>query len=202
MPLKIKEAVKNPKLFLQYYLVLVKKLQVKRVKKQGQLFYKYKGYLYPEYLNKGNACLFILNEAKHYCQGKGIDVGADNWPLSGAIPILNKDNQNAHKLDNFSDCSLDYVFSSHCLEHLERWEEALKLWISKIKINGILFLYLPHKSMQLWNPGSPWVGLSHKWIPTFEIINKFLIDSGMKIIKYNPEKDKYWSFHIIAQKIM
>jgi len=202
MPLEIKEVVKNPNLILQYFLVLVKKIQVKRVEKNGHVFYKYKRDFYPEYLNKGNACSFILDKAKHYCQGKGIDVGADIWPLPGAIPILNKENQNAYKLDNFLDCSLDYVFSSHCLEHLVKWEEALSLWIRKLKINGILFLYLPHKSMRLWNPGGPWVGLEHKWIPTFEVINKFLMNNGMVLIEHNSDKDAYWSFHIVAKRVV
>ncbi|MFC1932171.1 methyltransferase domain-containing protein [Chloroflexota bacterium] len=198
---KIKKAIKNPGRIPTHFLTLLKRAQLKRIEKDGEIFYKYKGELYPEYLNKGNAASFILDKAKQHCQGKGIDVGASNWPFPGAIPIQNEKHQNAYKLDNFSDGSLDYVFSSHCLEHLDKWQDALGLWIRKLGINGILFLYSPHESMHLWNPGGPWCGDSHKWIPTFEIINSFLIDNRMEIIEYYPEKDKYWSFHIIAKKI-
>jgi SAM-dependent methyltransferase len=198
---KIKRAVKNPLEILPYFIVLSKRAQVKQIKKDGQVFYKYKGTLYPEYLNKGNAMSFILDKARKYCRGKGIDIGAGNFPFPGAAPIENNENQNAYNLDNFLDGSLDYVFSSHCLEHLKRWQDALKLWSSKLKIGGILFLYLPHESMQLWRPWGPWVFNSHKWIPTYEVINAFLADNGMEIMDYNPEKDMYWSFYIVARKI-
>jgi len=92
---------------------------------------------------------------------------------------------------NFADESLDFVFSSHCLEHLDKWQYALKLWIAKLRLNGILFLYLPHKSMRLWNPGGPWVGSNHKWIPSYQVINQFLIGHGMEILEYNPERDMF-----------
>ena len=172
-----------------------------RTRKNGQIFHKYRGVYYPDYLNKGNASSFISSKAKEYCNGRGIDIGADKWPQPGAIAILNETSQNAYKLDNFADNSLDYVFSSHCLEHLDNWQDALSLWISKIKPDGILFLYLPHKTMRLWNRGEPWVGFDHKWIPEAEIVNSFLVKNGMKIIEYNPDKDNYWSFHIVAKKI-
>lgn len=198
--LKIKKALKRPERILPYFLLLLRKGRVRCIEKDGEVFYRYKGFLYPEYLKKGNAVSFILDKVRQYCHGKGIDMGAGKWPLPGAILVRNEEQQNAYKLD-FSDGSLDYVFSSHCLEHLNKWQDALSLWIRKIKTGGILFLYLPHKSMRLWNPGGPWVGDDHKWIPVYKVINKFLIDNGMEIIEYNSEKDRYHSFHIIAKKI-
>ncbi|MHC4657758.1 MAG: methyltransferase domain-containing protein [Planctomycetota bacterium] len=175
--------------------------QEKEIEKNDEIFYSFKGELYPAYLNKGNAVAFIVDKAKPYCRGKGIDVGAGHWPLPGAIPIQNEEHQNAYKLGNFADSSLDFVFSSHCLEHLDKWQDALKLWIGKLRVKGILFLYLPHKSMRLWKPGGPWVGSNHKWIPSYQVINQFLIGHGMEILEYNPEKDAFWSFHIIAERI-
>ena len=177
------------------------RMQIHRIEKDGKVFYKYKGDMYPEYLIKGNAISFIIDKAKKYCKGKGIDIGAGIYPFPGAITIENDKHQNAYKLDNFSDGSLDYIFSSHCIEHLDKWQDALKLWIRKLKSNGIFVLYLPHESMRLWNPGSPWIFYAHKWKPTYEIINEFLIENGMEIIEYNTKKDKYWSFHIVARKV-
>jgi len=178
----------------------LKRLMVRRVIKNGRVYYVYKGEFYPEYLNKGDASSFIIQKAKQYCRGKGIDVGADRWPFPGAVPIQNEEEQNAYKLDKFPDQSLDYVFSSHCLEHLFRWEDVLRLWTAKLKYGGILFLYLPHESMYLWHPGQPWVGDTHKWIPNHKIVNTILESCSMEIIDYNPGKDEYWSFHIVAKK--
>lgn len=135
---------------------------VKRAVRNGQRGWVYHGHFYPEYLSHGNACSFIAEVALRYCVGRGVDIGADRWPLSGAEPIYNEVSRNAYNLNDYKDESLDYVFSSHCLEHLDRWPRALKLWISKLCRGGILFLYLPHESMELWNPGGPWLGLGHR----------------------------------------
>lgn len=198
---QIKKAINNPQKIFPYLIRLIQQYKIPRVKKNGELFHRYKGELYPDYLNHGNACEFIKDKALLYCKGKGIDIGADEWPLENAIPIQENTHINAYKLNAFEDNSLDFIFSSHCLEHLEKWDEALSLWIKKIKKGGILFLYLPHKSMKLWNPGAPWVGNNHKWIPTYEKILPFITNKGIEIIEYNPDKDKYWSFHILGKKI-
>jgi SAM-dependent methyltransferase len=174
--------------------------RVSVVRKGGSVFYKYKNNLYPDYLNRGNAVSFIADKAREYCHGYGVDIGAGQWPFPGAVPIQEAEHENAYKLDNFPDSSLDYVFSSHCLEHLDRWQDALALWIAKLKPGGILFLYLPHESMHLWRPGAPWVGDCHKWVPTYEAISSFLAGKGAEVVEYNPARDRYWSFHIVARK--
>ena len=201
MWLKVRKAIEHPDRVLPYFYRWVRQLRLKRIRKDGGVFYEYEGHLYPEYLNHGNATSFILDKAKQYCQGEGIDVGADRWPFPGAVPIQEEENQNAYRLDAFPDGSLDYVFSSHSLEHLDQWQDALRLWIRKLKINGILFLYLPHESMLLWHRGSSWVGDLHKWRPTYQILNPFLEVNGMEIAEHNPDKDRYWSFHIVARRI-
>lgn len=196
------KAIKHPEKIIPYVILRINQLQVFEILVDGALFHRYKGKRYPDYLNHGNACKFIAQKALTYCKGMGIDIGADKWPLPGAIPIHDEPQRNAYKLDSFADNSLDYVFSSHCLEHLDNWHEALSLWISKLKIGGVLFLYLPHKAMKLWNPGAPWVGNAHKWKPQHEILVPFLSERAMEIIEYNPSIDKYWSFHIVAKRVL
>jgi len=44
------------------------------------------------------------------------------------------------------------MYSSHCLEHVDNWTNILEYWISKLKTNGILFLYLPDFSQKYWRP--------------------------------------------------
>ena len=198
---KIMKVIKHPDRIIPYIICRINQLRIAKVVKNGELFYKYKGTLYPDYLNHGNACQFIAEKALTYCKGKGIDVGADKWPLPGAVPIQDEPHMNAYNLNAFEDNSLDYVFSSHCLEHLHRWKEPLLLWVSKLKMGGILFLYLPHESMKLWNPRGPWIGDAHKWKPKYEILLPFLTSHGMDIIEHNPYRDKYWSFHVVAKRI-
>lgn len=163
---------------------------------QNPSFYK-KSKLYPDYLKRGNMSQAMQSLAKKYCQGKGIDVGASNWPIAGARPIENKKEENAYKIQE-KDNSLDFVFSSHCLEHLDKWGAALKEWHRVLKNQGILFLYLPHPTCEMWLPQ---VNKYHKWSPDPKIVSEFLekeLKMKIKDITYLP--DAFMSFMIIAEK--
>ena len=198
---KIIKYALNPALFfkkLKFF--IIKRIRVKKIKNNDGVFYKYKNELYPEYLKYGNASQHISPLAKEYCNGKGLDIGSGSWPLEGSIPVENNNDLNAFNLDKFGDGSLDFIFSSHCLEHLDNWKIAIDLWISKIKSGGILFLYLPHETMRLWEPGGPWVEDEHKWAPNYKILNNYLKSKKLMIIDYNKFRDDYYSFHIIAKK--
>ena len=197
---KAKRIVKDPKYVFFVLYNRLRRLRIKRVEHDDNLFLKYKGVLYPEYLFRKNASSYIIDRAKRYCDGCGLDIGAGGWPFPGSIPVEDLLGQNALKLDNFPDGSLDYIFSSHCLEHLKEWQRALKLWIRKVKSGGILFLYLPHESMELWKPGGIF-GFQHKWLPNYRALNEFLKRNGLEIIDYEKERDRYWSFYVIARKL-
>lgn len=174
--------------------------RVTLVERDGARYYRYRGALYPERLNMGEAVAGIREKALQYCAGRGLDVGAGSWPLPGAIPVQEEAGRNAYSLDEFADGSLDFVFSSHCLEHLDRWPEALALWSRKLKPGGVMFLYLPHESMLLWRPGAPWVKDHHKWIPTAEAVAHLLAVNGLELAERGPERDEWWSFYLIARK--
>jgi SAM-dependent methyltransferase len=197
---KILKALRNPWAIVAHVKFLADPERVREVRRGGKLFYKYRGVLYPDYINRGNAAENIRSTALKYCIGSGLDIGADRWPFPGANPVYNEPHRNAYVLTDVPDASQDYVHSSHCLEHLERWQDALQLWVKKIKPGGYLFLYLPHEEMKLWNPGSPWVKDGHKWQPTVAVLRPFLESLNLKVIEFNSTHDHYWSFHIVAQK--
>lgn len=197
---KISAAFRNPLKIPCYILWQWNRLQVRKVAVSSKVYYKYRGALYPDYLNQGNATAFIAERALKYCRGVGLDIGAEGQPLTGATPIRNERFQNPYSLGAFPDSSLEYVFSSHSLEHLDRWREALRLWIRKLRPGGFLVLYLPHESMMMWRRCGPWVGMAHKWTPTYQVLLPFLEDRNMKIVEYNPGRDVYWSFHIVARR--
>lgn len=196
----IRRAVRHPDEILPGIICLYTRRQVKRVERDGQVFHEYRGELYPDYLTHGDAASNIVEHAKLFCVGSGIDIGANQWPFPGAIPIDDRGRENAYSLDRFADGGLDFVFSSHCLEHLALWKDALRLWIRKLKPGGVLFLYLPHESCALWRPGAPWVGGAHKWSPTWQVLVPFLQSCGMEIVEYNDGRDRYWSFHIVGKR--
>ena len=161
----------------------------------------YEDEFYPDYLTVGGAGPIIFPVALKVCHGTGIDIGAGLWPLPGAIPVdVWRGGGVGRNVSDFESGSLDYVFSSHCLEHIENWRESLDEWVRALKLGGIIFLYLPHPDCAIWHPGSPFVGEGHKWIPTSGIIRQALQELGCKIIQCEDGPDAMQSFYVCAQK--
>lgn len=153
--------------------------------------------LYPEFQAQGNASQFAIPFARHLCAGTGYDIGCNRieWSFPGSIPI---DPVISADFDayNLPTQKVDYIYSSHCLEHLTDWVAALDYWTECIKSKRILFLYLPHYSQEYWRP---WNNKKHKHIFTPEILRDYLLNSGYENIFYS-ERDLNDSFMIVGQK--
>jgi SAM-dependent methyltransferase len=163
----------------------------------------YLGNFYPDYLTVGGASHAIFREALKFCRGSGIDIGGGFWPLPNAVPVDKWCGPGLGRFtSDFKDGSLDYIFSSHCLEHIENWLEALEEWVKKLKPGGIIFLYLPHPDCAIWRPGSPFVGNGHKWIPFPQVIKRALQELGFEILQFDDGPDAMQSFHVCARKKM
>jgi hypothetical protein len=96
---------------------------------------------------------FIIAFAVKLCKGVGYDIGycKEEWKLPGATGIDSADGS-GYSADKLPDQQVDYVFSSHCLEHVNNWMYTLEYWITKIRAGGVLFLYLPDYSQTYWPP--------------------------------------------------
>ena len=126
---------------------------------------------YPAFQATGNAAQFAIPYAKHLCRGKGVDIGCmkKEWSYPGSTPIdLSFDDE--WDAMNLPEYNLDYIFSSHCLEHLDDWVAAMNYWYNYLKPSGILFLYLPDRSQEYW---LPWNNLKHKHSFDPVIIKKY-----------------------------
>jgi SAM-dependent methyltransferase len=157
-----------------------------------QLF-KYGGGLYPDYLKRGNAMQFIAPFAKQFCLGNGIDVGAGKWPLPGSTPVELSAGGDANGLPGDW---WDYIFSSHCLEHLANPVQAIEHWRTHLRPGGTLFLYLPHPDMGYWRPQHCRKHLHLFWP---DDTAKMLRDLGF-IDVINSERDLMWSFAVVGFK--
>ena len=157
---------------------------------------KYKDRRYPLFQTQGNAAQFIIPFAQQFCKGRGFDIGCHKleWALPDAQPIdiVLEDEFDAYNLPSVKQ---DYIFSSHCLEHLEDWVKALEYWITYLKIGGVLFLYLPHYEQEYWRP---WNNKKHKHVLTVDVIKDFLEDHGFENI-FTGERDLNDSFAIVGQ---
>ena len=143
-------------------------------------FISFKGNSYPAFQGMGNAAQFAIPFALHFCKGKGYDIGfsKEEWKLPGAIGI-DQNLQNGFDANSLPDEKVDYIFSSHCLEHVDDWVGTLEYWLSHIRENGVLFLYLPDISQVYWRP---WHNRKHRHCFTPQILKNFLEDHGCKNI--------------------
>ena len=157
----------------------------------------YKNKLYPQFQAEGNASQFAIPFAKHFCTGEGYDIGCNRveWAYPGAQPIdlLFDDPWDAYNLPKKE---VDYIYSSHCLEHLPDWVEALDYWNSKLKVGGVLFLYLPHYNQEYWRP---WNNRKHNHIFVPEVIRDYMIDRCYTNIFFS-DRDLNDSFIIVGEK--
>lgn len=150
---------------------------------------------YPKFQTIGNASQFAIPYAKYYCKGKGYDIGycKEEWKLPGAIGI---DKTEEYDANHLPEEKMDYIYSSHCLEHVDNWIETLEYWIDKLKEGGILFLYLPDFSQKYWRP---WNNKKHKHCLTPELLQNFMLDHKMKNI-YVSGIDLNNSFMVVCEK--
>lgn len=107
--------------------------------------------IYPKFQAQGFASQFAFPFAKYFCNGIGVDVGCnrEEWKLPNAIAVDPAINPEYHAM-NLPKDDLDFIFSSHCLEHLNDWTGVLDYWLTQIKTGGVIFLYLPHYSQKYW----------------------------------------------------
>ena len=139
---------------------------------------EYEGDLYPQFQTIGNASQFAIPFAKHVCSGSGYDIGCmkQEWAFPGATAIdLNFDDP--WHADNLPEEPVDYIFSSHCLEHVPHWVNTMDYWYDKLKDGGVLFLYLPDYSQKYWRP---WNNRQHNHVFTPNIIRDYMNHKGYK----------------------
>lgn len=107
---------------------------------------------------QGNEAAKIRWDLVEYTNGRGLDlgcgqfkafphfIGVDNghhWGMKGVDVHVDT----CEDLSLFASQSVDFVFSSHLIEHIVETKKALKEWYRVVKNNGYLILYVPHKEL-------------------------------------------------------
>lgn len=155
---------------------------------------------YPAFQATGNAARFCMPFALEVCKGTGFDIGysKEEWKLPGAHGIEPDINPHFHAENLPATILVDYVFSSHCLEHVHNWVKCLDYWSQVIKPGGVLFLYLPDYSQTYWRPYH-----NRKHIHSFTpaIIKDYFEASGMYKNIFVSGIDANNSFTAFAEKI-
>lgn len=105
---------------------------------------------------------------KKYFSGVGIDVGyrgyrEDVMPIANSIGVDTDYPGYDGKTLPFESETLDFVHSSHCLEHIEDYKAALQEWHRVLKVGGYMIITIPHKFLyeKRKNKPSKW-NIDHK----------------------------------------
>lgn len=100
-------------------------------------------------MNETTKCYALRHERgdfRKYLNGEGIDVGAGNDPLRierGQVTIWDKQHGDAQYLNSIEDESFDFLYSSHCLEHLISVNTAMANWSRVVRLGGFLYIVVP-----------------------------------------------------------
>jgi len=98
-----------------------------------------------------------LEAVTRYLHGLGTEIGAFKTPIPGIHPIYVDrfaEYANERTLAQyygdacdlpFYESSLDYVASSHVLEHVANPYSALREWVRVLRHRGIIYLVVPHR---------------------------------------------------------
>ena len=84
---------------------------------------------------------------ERYCQGAGIDIGHGGDMVLPEVRGWDKEDGDAQKLEGVADASYDFVYSSHCLEHLSDPLEAMLNWWRVLKVGGYLIVVVPNEDL-------------------------------------------------------
>ncbi len=94
--------------------------------------------------------------ATRYFVGRGLDVGGgidtlalfqEFFPLASCISRYDLENGDAQLLRNVGDGAFDFLYSSHCLEHMRDAREALANWLRVVKSGGHLVIQVPDEDL-------------------------------------------------------
>lgn len=82
-----------------------------------------------------------------FCQGQGIDIGCGNDPVLPEVAGWDLVNGDAQYMAGVPDSTYDFVYSSHCLEHLRDPYVAIKNWWRILKPGGFLIVQVPDEDL-------------------------------------------------------
>jgi len=80
-------------------------------------------------------------------KGDGLDIGAGPDPISINALAFDISYGDANRADEYFDRQFDFIFSSHCLEHMHNPVDAFKRWWSLVKKGGYMIIIVPDEDL-------------------------------------------------------
>lgn len=112
------------------------------------------------------------NFLRRYFVGRGIDIGGkpdplilykEMFPLMESVKTWDWEDGDAQFLNGVADKSLDFVHSSHCLEHLVDPSDGLRNWFRVVREGGYLVITVPDEDLYEQGVFPSTFNRDHKW---------------------------------------
>jgi len=153
-------------------------------------------------------------------QGQGIDIGCGPDPVTPTVRQFDVADGDANHITRHVHEQFDFVYASHCLEHMHRPREAVLEWWQLVKPGGHLFFHVPdedlyeqgvwpsrfnddHKATftifkeRSWSPVSINVQELAASLPGGEIVRLVQQDNGCdrRLMRHGPDTPPSWWRH-------
>lgn len=130
-----------------------------------------------------------------FFQGKGIDIGCGNDPVRDNCETFDKEHGDATFMNGKAREAYDWVYSSHCLEHIQDHSKALYNWWQLVKPGGYLILVVPHAVLyeKRQPAGQSKFNSDHKQVYTIEsLINYvFCVLDNYQVLRVQINDDNF-----------
>lgn len=80
-------------------------------------------------------------------KGRGIDIGAGSDPVFSHVKSFDQEDGDANVITKYVHDTFDFVYSSHCLEHMHEPRKAVLEWWKLVKVGGHLFFTVPDEDL-------------------------------------------------------
>jgi SAM-dependent methyltransferase len=84
---------------------------------------------------------------KSILKGSGIDIGCGSDPVLAHVCKFDVEQGDANRITQFVHEQFDFVYSSHCLEHMDEPRHALLEWWKLVKPGGHLIFIVPDEDL-------------------------------------------------------
>src|SRR5678816_3336397 len=87
------------------------------------------------------------NLERSIISGKGIDIGCGPDPITPDVRKFDLEDGDANEASKYVNDQFDFVYASHCLEHMhDPWKTALDWW-KLVREGGHLFFIVPDEDL-------------------------------------------------------
>lgn len=166
---------------------------------------EHNGNVYPAFQASGNAARFAKPFFDEFCKGNnGLEVGCNRkeWAFNPdsdlADPAFNGIDGLALPVP---DGYYDWIANSHVIEHLPNVITAIEHWHSKIKPQGILFMYIPNMDRQsYWQPNYNRKHIHYLTPAIMRVYFTNMVNDGLFTKFFISDTDLNSSFVVVAEK--